>query len=488
MSRHIRFVVTTIAVVAVTTAVAARVNRPEATAAEALARARNAMGFQRLGGRILHWHAATASQQAYQSDRTYPPYFAAMIDEDAWFDASTRVLRTDAKTVFPGFGPGAPSATIDDGVNAVVSRGERTTPLARRLATERGLTPWAVVADWSAAAGVAVAQPEMYRDYRRDVLVRDTPEGRQRLFLDAKTGFPVKLEFVEPHYLWGQQRIEYLWSTWTMTDGVALPGAAFRLVDGETELSQTTGTTEIVAASAAPPLAAPPAPSSTPSDLPRYLQPIPPEAISVSAGVSLLTNAGYTEAVALVGDDVFVFDATQGEARARLDQQLIERLFPGRRNVTVVVTDTAWPHVAGVRYWVSQGATVAAHAAAASFLQRVIERRWTLAPDALERARSSGRAAPLKLIAIDRPTELGGGRVRLVPIDGIGSEVALMAYLPEAKFLWASDYIQTLDTPSLYAAEVLRAADRVGITPERVAAQHLALTNWSAVRAAQRGS
>jgi hypothetical protein len=74
----------------------------------------------------------------------------------------------------------------------------------------------------------------------------------------------------------------------------------------------------------------------------------------------------------------------------------------------------------------------------------------------------------------------------LIPIDGIGSEIALMAYLPAEKFLWASDFIQTLDEPSLYANEVLLAAKRAGIDPERVAAEHLQLSDWRAVQAAQK--
>lgn len=72
-----------------------------------------------------------------------------------------------------------------------------------------------------------------------------------------------------------------------------------------------------------------------------------------------------------------------------------------------------------------------------------------------------------------------------MPIDGIGSEVALMAYLPADKFLWASDYIQTLDEPSLYAAEVIRAAERAGIVPDRFAAEHVPLNSWQQVQTAQ---
>jgi len=45
--------------------------------------------------------------------------------------------------------------------------------------------------------------------------------------------------------------------------------------------------------------------------------------------------------------------------------------------------------------------------------------------------------------------------------------------------------VQTLREPTLYAAEVLRAAQIAGIEPERIAAEHLPLTTWDAVRNAQ---
>src|SRR3981189_619249 len=39
--------------------------------------------------------------------------------------------------------------------------------------------------------------------------------------------------------------------------------------------------------------------------------------------------------------------------------------------------------------------------------------------------------------------QLAGGAISLHPIDGIGSEVALMAFLAPDRFLRAPDYIQT---------------------------------------------
>jgi len=449
-----------------------------------LLRARNAMGFDRVGDRVLHAKGIRANEENYQSDRTYPPFFSAMSEEDIWFDPATSVLSIQSRVTFPGNGPSPPATIVDDGTNAAMS-GDSPVPVARRLATSRGLNAWAVVADWSRATDVREAGTETYRDYERIVLGRTTPEGEERLYLDPKSGFPVKLDFVEPHYLWGQRHVEYLWSTWIEKSGVVLPGSAFRIADGAIEMSQTIGDAELLARSAAPSLDRPKAPAAAPPDRPLFMRPLAPDVVRVGSGVWLLHNVGFNEGVVSAGGRTYVLDATQGDARAVQDAALIEKLVPAAASkpVTVVVTDLAWPHVAGVRYWVSRGATIVAHAAARNFLQQVVDRRWTLNPDALEQARATH--AVLTFVPVDRATAIDGGALHVVPIDGIGSEVALMVYVGAERFLWASDYIQTVKEPSLYAAEVIRAAARAGIEPERVAAEHLPLTTWATVRAAQ---
>jgi len=83
---------------------------------------------------------------------------------------------------------------------------------------------------------------------------------------------------------------------------------------------------------------------------------------------------------------------------------------------------------------------------------------------------------------VDKSLDLAGG-VRAIAIDGIGSEGALMVWLPGERFLWASDYIQTTSTPTQYASEVCHAVKIAGIAPEKVVAQHIALTPWEKIDA-----
>ena len=115
-------------------------------------------------------------------------------------------------------------------------------------------------------------------------------------------------------------------------------------------------------------------------------------------------------------------------------------------------------------------------------LGKVIERRWALTPDLLERKRETAR---FNFIPVDDSLQLAGGRLRLYAIDGIGSEVALMAYLPGEQFLWASDYVQRTDQPTSYATEVWNAARRAGIRPASVAAEHHPVTRWEVIEGLQ---
>jgi hypothetical protein len=213
-----------------------------------------------------------------------------------------------------------------------------------------------------------------------------------------------------------------------------------------------------------------------------------PDTVRVSDRTFLLKNRGYTEGIALRRDTVFVFDATQGEARARGDSTWIARLFPGPHPTVLVVTDLAWPHVAGVRFWAARGATIVAHRAAEPFLRRLLDRRWTAEPDLYERLRASGRLPRLRFRSVDRDLALAGGELSLHAIDGITSEVALIGWLPDDRFLWASDYIQATSGPTEYTAEVRAAARRAGIAPTQVAAEHLPLTPWATFDAMYPGS
>jgi hypothetical protein len=430
--------------------------------------------LRRVTSRLVEFHN-------YESDRPYRPFLTMVTDDESAMDPTTGVVRDSMTFSFDGFGAQPPNATVSMTTShAVFVRADtgwaKVDALWRTAEARRQLDPWLVVLDWSATPGAHVVARCRYRDYDRTVLERQGTFGPERLYLDPTSGFPIKVDRDEPQYLWGQQRVEYVYMTWLRFGGTLMPVTSAKLVDGDEELL-----TEV---SRARPLPADPALHIARADLelrstvtaPLFLRPEPIDTVRLAAHVVALRNPGYTELVALSRDTVVVFDATQSEERARADSAWIARLFPGRHAVVVVVTDLAWPHVSGVRFWVASGATIASRNISEPFLKAVVDRQWLLSPDKLERDRAR---ALLHFLPVRDSLHVAG--ITLYPIDGIGSEGALMAYFPVDRLLWASDYVQDLTAPTLYVSDVVAAACRVGVAPERGAAEHVPPFSWSTI-------
>ena len=440
-----------------------------------LDRAADAVGLDR--GGVLHAHAADVTLQPHQSDRPYPPYFPLVQSVEMWFDPSTGVERAEGSAVFPGSGPAPRPTTLRDAGRLQMEWGGTLRSVDPAAGPARELNAWAVLRDWRAARDAVVVAECTYRDFPRVVLERTTERGPERLYLDPESALPVKLDREEAHAatrsIWGATHVEFLYQTWIAVGDRSVPAASFRVVDGLVATSRTVGAVEVVARDAAPELAL-----GDDTPLPPSPFDAAPDTVRVADDVYLLVTPMYTGAVALAGDTVVVFDATTSGARAADDQDWVRRLFPGDHPAVVLVTDLAWPHVGGVREWVAGGAAVVSHRVSEPFLRGLVDRRWTRQPDRLEARRGE---VEFRFTGVDGPATLGAGGVQVAPIGGIGSEGALVAYLPEAGFLWAGDYVQTVDGPSTYAAEVVAAVRREGWAPRTVAAQHLPLTPWQAV-------
>jgi len=442
-----------------------------------LERAASAIGLTNAAGRILHVDGFDVTNHAFESDRPgAPPFLSAVSAIDSWLDPRTGIERTTSRTTLGGTQP--PVTTIGGALASYVVHDTLMQPSPSthgELYATRPLDVWATLIDWIASPDARTVATCEFRDYPRLVLSRRGARGEERLFIDQKSGYPVKLDRLEPDYLWGAAHVEYVYSTWQSDGALRWPVSSFRVVDGQTDVTRTYGSTRLEAPDRAPPLSLPARADTMALAPPAFMVASNPDTIRVGEHTFLLHNRGFNEAVTLVRDTVYVFDATQGEARARADSAWIARLFPGRHPVTLVVTDIAWPHIAGLRFWVANGATVLTHRANRAFLQHVIDRRWTRKPDLLERRRA---AVTPRLHVVDDSLRLAGGQVTLFAIDGVASEGALAAFLAPDRFLWASDYVQTLAAPTQYLDETSAAVDRMRLSPVRFAAEHLKLSAW----------
>jgi len=438
------------------------------------------MGLTGLKKPVLHYYYNQVSLGREESDRTYPPFFTVAVNAEAWFATEINTTRIKQSNTGVGRGPAEYPSVFYLGV----SKHYAARDTAFRSLSDNyfqtieydKLNAWAVVLDWAGDPAVRQGKNEVYRDYERLVLERPGANGKERLFIDPKTNFPVKLDYQELSSLWGQQHIEVVYSNWQQTDDFFLPASSFRLEDGEPMIYRTMGKSDL----------------SDSLSLFSRLRQLPvnvqgdgnkelfiseqPKLIKFSDQTYLTKNRFYTEVFTKIGDTVYLLDATLNEARARQDEKLIRQVFPGADHFVVVVTDLAWPHVGGLRYWVSKGATIVSHSASRQFLDRVVHRRWTIRPDELQK-----HPRQMKFVPINKMTRLAKGALQVFPIDGIGSEGALACNLPKDKLLWASDYIQDTQAPTAYASEVIHAVNREKLKPAKVVAQHIELVEWQQV-------
>ncbi len=444
----------------------------DVTPSAALARAANALHLDEVGSRVRVGTMTDVMSMDYQSDRPYPPYLFSSREQRVLVGQQQGGVRLEMTA-----GPMSVAVVSDSTRQAVISpRGAQYVPRRTpNLTDERAMDVWTVLGDWAADPTLRVAGRCRYRDFERLVIARGQGAAEERLFLDPRTGVPVKLERREPHALWGDVVAEYVWSIWTPVAGsrALAPQYTFRLVDGEVNQQRHIPRFAFLPADSAVLFAFPTAITAL-----TERPPMVPDTVRVGPQTFLLRTPSYTNVVTLQRDTVWVLDAQTDAGRAREDSLWLGRLFPGPHPVVVIVTDLAWPHIGGVRYWVAQGATIVSHQASRTFLQRVVERRWQLEPDLLTKRHATGLS---RFRAIADGADFAGGRVRVLPVDGAGSEGALMVFLPQDGFLYTGDFVQPGGPDSfsrVYAEEVRAAAGRGHLTPSRFAGMHIGLTPW----------
>jgi hypothetical protein len=479
-------------------------------AATLIERSVAAAGMRALAGDRLHARYADAIAHRYESDRMYAPSLTYVHSGELWADPAAGTQRTDEQ-MLGGGGTYRTPALVTTTTATFAARGDTLFPVPQLHAfsgtqRRRAMDPWSVLAEWRDAAPVTVRAAErcLYRDRWRIVVTRAAAPngftvGDERIYLDAGSGLVVKLDRRERDGLWGAVHAEYVYTNWDIVGTRGAPNATpatdrgtmryplavARLEDGAVDIARSIAGVDVTTAAAGPSLTLPAASASVAMASWRPAVDTP-DTVRVGPQAFVLQARGYSSMIALAHDTVYVIDATGGDERARLDSTWVARLFAGAHPVRVIVTDLAWPHISGVRFWVARGATIVSHRDSRAFLASVVDRRWTDAPDALETLRTKHpNAARLRFVAVGDSLSVAGGLIRLLAIDGFGSEGALMAYLTTDHFLWAGDYVQKARVPTAYAREVIAAVMRNGVAPDRLAAMHLPVTPWSTVVAAQ---
>jgi hypothetical protein len=419
------------------------------------------MGVSRVMGRVLHIRSRIVRELRDLGDRSDPPFDAFDTDEDFWFDPTASIERTS---------PMGPKSALWSGVRSTLSGTDSLQPAPVALhglaSWERSFNPWAVVADWLARGDAVVEGRCAFRGLPRLTLRRLSGPRAEHLLVSESDGLPVALRRTEPSYFKGPESVEYRYGDWDRVGSALFPMGVMRVVGGAKDRLRIVGASgaTLVSRDSAPPFPAMAAFGMMPDSLlvppEPYWTDAPPDTVRVGTHAFLLVNRSFTSAIALVADTVFILDSPQGDRRARQDSSWIGKLFPGRHPLVFVAATDIWPHIAGLRYWVANGATVVTHPLTAPMIRATTHAR-------IETVRSRESRA--------------GGALTIFPINGAASEGVLGAYIADAGFLWASDRVQDTTSPNLYISELVQTTDELHLTPRVTSGPHFRLVPWAAL-------
>ncbi len=419
------------------------------------------MGVTRVMGRVLHVRSRMVRELRDLGDRSDPPFEAFDTDEDFWFDPAASIERTS---------PFGPKSALWSGVRATLTGTDSVhlAPVALHGAAtwQRSFNPWAVVADWMARGDAVFEGRCAFRGLPRLTLRRLSGPRAEHLLISESNGLPVALARMERNYFKGPESVEYRYGDWDRVGPALFPMGVMRVVGGAKDRLRIVGANgaTLVSRDSAPvfpsmsafgvmadSLLVPPEP---------YWTDEAPDTVRVSAHAFLLVNRSFTSAIALVADTVFILDSPQGDRRASQDSSWIGKLFPGHHPLVFVAATDIWPHIAGLRYWVANGATVLTHPLTAPMIRAATRAH-------IDTVRSSESRA--------------GGALTVFPVTGAASEGVLGVYIADAGFLWASDRVQDTTSPNLYVSELVQTANELHLAPRVTSGPHFRLVPWAAL-------
>jgi glyoxylase-like metal-dependent hydrolase (beta-lactamase superfamily II) len=169
--------------------------------------------------------------------------------------------------------------------------------------------------------------------------------------------------------------------------------------------------------------------------------------------VWLLDGGSHHSALIALGDHLVLVDAPESEARTLAVIEQAKALVPGKPLTTLVMTHHHFDHTAGLRAAVAAGMRVITHAANTAFVEQMVARTHTIAPDTLAKA-----PAAVRVEHVDDVRDIGESARPVVLVhlkDNPHASAMLAVHLPKEKLLIEVDAFSPGAAVNPYAANLL---------------------------------
>jgi hypothetical protein len=434
-----------------------------------------------------------------QSERPEGPYIVEFQRVTVEHDVTKHRWRARTESSIPPFADYAAEIVADDSAAMRVRGANKAPGNADLLTTTKetmALSPARLLLTALDAGDVALGTPATIQSVPQDVVRFSLDGAPVTLFLNRFTHLPTAVDYAGPlarDGYWrfvGDAPMRTYFSSWLVGDrGIRLPmqwdvergplrEATYmvRSLQIDAPLADADmAIPEDIRAKFAAAVAAPPAGQQLgfPGQPPVELAP----------GITLIPGP-WNVTLVRQEDGLVILEAPISSAYSELVIAEAGRRYPGVPIKAIVSTSDSWPHLAGIRPYAARGIPIYCLDLNQPALQRLIDARFDGRADAL-----TARPRPAAFKPLSTRTVLGTGanRIELMPIRGETSERQLLAWFPGSKLLYGSDPFQQggdgKPTSVQAASEVIDAAHREHLSPDRFFMMHIGAAPWAELEA-----
>jgi hypothetical protein len=405
-----------------------------------------------------------------QSERPEGPWAVMYEQFTEWRDYKRIAFRRELEQKSPAVGltDWTKSTTIVADVIVAAERGGKFGPApfsALQEAEEKmAFSPERLLLTASSANDLKLEKDQTLQGTSSKVLAWKWKDTTARLFLNQETGLPTAVEFTRARpfdtfwSVWGDLRERVYYSNWDIEknglryphqldiERIGLPLTSFSVLEVEFNPAEPAGSFDIPE-NARKAIAS--RPTFTINDLPLGR----PGSAPVEIGRDTVQIQGFwNTAVVRQHDGLVIIESPLSSGYSAKVIDAARGRFPNLPVKAVISTSDAWPHLGGMREYVSRRIPAYVLDLNLPIAQRLISAHFDTTPDALAR---KPEKAIIRTVASKTVIGSGVERLEVFPVRGEIAERMMVVYFPSSKALYASDIVQRSSNGDFFNVEAL---------------------------------